>query len=199
MNLRAALVGCWQTIAGRDSASSEPQVRIEHLPLGPGLCRAASRARAATGMRIEQLPLSPVLCCAATCNQRGACEKAACERCPCEKCTCEKGAKQSRCDACCPSDAAANAAQEHHRVDAGPGALHALKGTRGPHGTVQEQKTSQHNTMHTNSLPVLLLCSRTLLARLAAPLAAMFKNSFSQTGAQLHLMERQRCPAKTPW
>ena len=40
---------------GRASGPTEQQVRIEHLPLAPALCRATSWASASVGMRIEQL------------------------------------------------------------------------------------------------------------------------------------------------
>ena len=48
--------GCIRLIkAGRTSGPTEQQVRIEHLPLAPALCRVTSWARATVGMRIEQL------------------------------------------------------------------------------------------------------------------------------------------------
>ena len=48
--------------AGGASGPTGPRVRIEHSPLAPALCCAASRARASVAMRIEQLHPSPAPC-----------------------------------------------------------------------------------------------------------------------------------------
>ena len=51
-------------LCGWSQWANGPRVRIEHSPLAPALCCAASRARASVAMRIEQLHPSPAPCSA---------------------------------------------------------------------------------------------------------------------------------------